>query len=93
MSSEISVAGPLGCISSASFHLIIIKSKEAASFTVSSVFLEVKLSAGQIKNLTHTLLLVKLEISADVQRFEVSNHYYISHPYNVWFLIGNNYPH
>lgn len=50
------------CISSAHVHLLInIKSKEALSLTVSSIFLETESPARQIKNLTHTLLLVKSE--------------------------------
>lgn len=58
ISCEISVAGPLDSTSPASFYLLIhIKSKGGVSLTVSSIFLEMKLLARQIKNLTHTPLL------------------------------------
>lgn len=62
ISCNISVKDPLDSTSAATFYLLISnKSKETVSLTISSVFLEMKLSAMQIQSLTHTVLLVKWE--------------------------------
>lgn len=81
LSYEISVAGPLDC-TSASFNLLIsIKSKEA----VTLLFLKYsyRWNHWQSKQEFHThSAFSKIRIPAEVQRLEISNHYYISHLYN-----------